>query len=506
MIEGESSPVRLGHYAKILTEIDRLKNDGMPTLTLDAGDFFAGTIYHSLASDSSNAIFPEWEFFKRAGYDAVILGNHEFDAGNNGFQKMLAKITDGPALLSTNISLPVHLKNNKIVSEVIKTLTYKDQSLSVGILGILGPDGCLVSKSSREEISFIGFDDASSNQRWDELIGLLKEKIKVLKDKTDMIILVMHAGHPEDEKLANALDGIDFIIAGHTHKIYAEKINNIPISQAGDFGSHLGAIDLVIHKTKKTIEIKTPFNQWHRRIRDQEYDEPFLKRINSFKLEARKHFSSTLPNFNKVIYTPTKTMLRSREVHNELGRFITSGIRESINKVSKDKVDIYFTSMGLIRASLFKDKTYTFPDLFEILSIGFDRNGKPGPELSVFKLTTNDLVKVISFMELYSHFSNSFAPAFSSSLEFKVRKYGIPFVNRIYDIKVGGVDLDDIHHHITVATNMIVAKNIDLVSSKTYGLIKLDPLNLEGQSQSPKESYLPKEFELLTKYLMGRKD
>src|SRR5690606_13301250 len=119
--------------------------------------------------------------------------------------------------------------------------------------------------------------------------------------------------------------------------------------------------------------------------------------------------------------------------------------------------------MGLIRNSFYKDIPYSVADIFEFLSVGFDEEGRAGPKVSIFKLSPNHVETVIEFLELYSNFSNSFAPAFSESVSFKIRKWGIPFVNRVYDIKVNNIPLDRFDRPLIVATNMFVAKNVDLI-------------------------------------------
>lgn len=511
-LDQNNTPVRLGHYSRLLSEISKAKSEakanGQETVLLDAGDFFAGTVYHTLGPWSEVEEFPEWEYFTRAGYDAVTLGNHEFDPGNVGLATMLSKIKKGPKIVSSNILIPKEFNREKIFDYAIKEISYKERRIKIGILGILGPDGCLVSKASREAIRFTGFSDGDSSAQWGELVEDLQRKIDILKKQVQVVILIMHAGNPEDSKLAEALKGVDLIVAGHTHRVYGHYIAGTPISQAGEFGSHLGLLDLSYNIEKKALTVITPKNSWIKEIRSEgTRDIKFDQRIKYFKKLSKKRLGAMIPDYDQIIFTPKRDYLRAREINNELGSFITSSIKSSINDLRPtSQIDLYFTSMGLIRSSFYKDIPYTFPDIFEILSVGFARDGKPGSEITIFKLSPNDVEKVVGFMELYSHFSSSFAPAFSDSVQFKVRSWGIPFVNRIYDLKINGVAIGQIEKPITVSTNMIVAKNIDLIGQKTYGLINIEPLNLQGEAQTPKPTTLPKEFELLTNHLLKNKN
>lgn len=497
------SVVRLGGYDRLLHQIKKKKSEalkrGEQTLTLDAGDFFAGTIFHALGPWSETELFPEWDFFREAGYDAVTLGNHEFDPGNRGVKTMFAKRQGGPAIVSTNIQFKAEEVIDNVLPYLSKKVRYANHEINVAILGILGPDGCLVSRGTRETVGFIGFDDKRSSQEWNELLDHLQEKIDEIKKTHQVIILIMHAGNPEDRKFAKSLSDIDLIIAGHTHRRYGEYINGVPISQTGSFGVGLGALEVSYDTVKDKLSVINPVSNWTIPIMSSdERDKNFSEKIILYKQLASKRFGM---DPDEVIFSPTQDLIQSRELYNELGSFVTSNIRNLLNKKYQQNIDIYFTSMGLIRTSLYQGVSYTSADLFEMLSVGFDEKLRPGAKTSVFTLKPKDVETVIEFMELYSHFSNSFAPTFSSSIKFEVRKYGIPFVNRIYNITLHDKPLADYKRPIVVGTNMFVASNVDLIPQKTFGLISIEPMSLTGEIGPPKASDLPKEYELLIEAL-----
>lgn len=50
-------------------------------LVLDAGDWYAGTAFDRIGISKKHPSVPELEMFDAAGFDAVTLGNHEFEAG-----------------------------------------------------------------------------------------------------------------------------------------------------------------------------------------------------------------------------------------------------------------------------------------------------------------------------------------------------------------------------------------------------------------------------------------
>ena len=82
-----------------------------------------------------------------------------------------------------------------------------------------------------------------------------------------------------------------------------------------------------------------------------------------------------------------------------------------------------------------------------------------------FYLTPKEVKSVISFMEISRVISTSFSPAISPNFSFKIRKWGIPFINRIYDLKLNGTPFSDISRPIKIATNRYVVDNISTVKN-----------------------------------------
>lgn len=105
----------------------------------------------------------------------------------------------------------------------------------------------------------------------------------------------------------------------------------------------------------------------------------------------------------------------------------------------------------------------------------------PGATTLSFYITLYELKKLIQFLELYSKFNSKFTPAFSSSVKFKVNRFGIPFVNRIKNFKVKGIDSNDSNKLIHVGTNNFIYKYLDFIQMKTFGLVKIIPKNKQGE-------------------------
>ena len=65
--------------------------EGDLVLTLDAGDWYSGSLYDQLGADDRTNSVPQMEFFHDAGYDGIILGNHDFDRHESALFAMLYK-------------------------------------------------------------------------------------------------------------------------------------------------------------------------------------------------------------------------------------------------------------------------------------------------------------------------------------------------------------------------------------------------------------------------------
>lgn len=502
-----------GGFARLSSVISDLRKKKKEEIVIgvDAGDFFAGTIFSSIAL-SSSADFPEFQFFLENKYDLVTLGNHEFDAHNDGleimFKKMLSRQSALPIVasnlyVSLNSPLAKYVGDERLIRRfLVKEFKSPKGQLKVGFLGILGPDGCLVSRSTRGDVHFVGFDDEDSDQELNKLSDHLNKMILELrkKHKVDLVILSMHGGGKESHKLASRLKGLDVFIAGHTHKQEFAIVNGIPVNQTGSYGENLGLLELSFNTKTKKVKLLSPEKNHVITITDKIPENPeWKKRIDewrkkSFELMGEKSDPT------EIVFTPKKSYQRSSEVPNPMGELVTSAIIDELNAGQKeDKIDAYFTSMGLVRTSFYKNTPYSRAEIFEAVSIGFDNKKAPGVDVVSFYLTPKEVKTIIGFMELYRFISTSFSPAISPNLSFKIRKWGIPFVNRIYDIKLDGKPLADYERPIKIATNKFVVLNIETVKKITRGWIDLEPKTKTGE---PIVAYPvhPKEYQLLIEH------
>lgn len=528
--ENDNDPV-FGHYARLSYEINKTKQKldekDEPYILLDAGDFYAGTLFQILGPNEKTPVMPELEFFLYNKFDFSTIGNHEFDAKDIGLYHMLEKIDSKKEkfkILASN--LVFNNPNSKwkkfyksydgvehshlLTNMYVKTLKQKNTSIKVGFIGILGPDGAKVSVTNRKDASFIGLNDKNVKFEFDALYKHLQKQVDTLKSKymADVIIVTMHAGNPEDKNIAKNVKGIDVIIAGHTHELYEVPrfVNDTIITQVKCYGNYLGVLPLkwtgkrVIlqnnQPTYKVIDDSVPV--------DKNYLKLVEKYIDNINLEIKKYnYKYDTPIFNA--YKSEKRI--SGQSHNKLGRLITSAIKKQYN-LSKDSsdspIDLFFTSLGLVRADLISPKTptpYQFSDTFKFLPLGSSKDNEPGFPIVTFYLHKKEVRLLINFLEIYKLLSSDFTPVISDDITYKVNKWGIPMVNRLKDLKLRGLPYNKWPVRIHMATTSYVASYVDKVGPMSYGLVSFSPTDKEGNKITKANITHFKEFKLFSDFM-----
>ena len=215
---------RAAGLARIATYFNSERARSSKVLTLDAGDCVSGTPVSILFQGR-----PIFEVMTAVGYDAVVLGNHEFD---HGWREILAyrDIADFP-LLSANARGP---EGELIADAPFATLSL--ENLRVGIVGV-------TTERTREITTAKG----NGGVTFDGEIASVRAAVDSIKSHVDIVILLSHAGHVADSTLAESVDDIDLIVSGHNHTVLSppQIVRGTPIVRAGAYTSHVGHVQLL---------------------------------------------------------------------------------------------------------------------------------------------------------------------------------------------------------------------------------------------------------------------
>ncbi len=234
----------LGGVAARAALIRKIRSEEQHVLLLDAGDIFQGTPYFNLYKGE-----PEIKALSMMGYDAVTMGNHDFDAGTEGFARQLVH-ADFPVLTSNYDFTQTALEGKTQPYTIINK-----GKLKIGVFGLGIQLKGLVPEEAYGKTKYL--DPV-------QIAGQLTERLRK-KERCDMVICLSHLGYEynsnkvSDLLLAKQTSGIDLIIGGHTHTFLDEPVvmknaggHNVVINQVGWGGIRLGRLDFVFDSKKST--------------------------------------------------------------------------------------------------------------------------------------------------------------------------------------------------------------------------------------------------------------
>lgn len=184
--------------ALVADEKAKAKVQGKAVLALDAGDFWQGTHFFRTGG-------MPWarEAMRHMPWDAVTLGNHEFDLGCETLARYV-KALPFPVLaanLEKNPACP--LSTAPLPATVVKDFN----GVKVGIIGLVNDEG----KDISEACPKTNFADRAT--------ALRRAAAELEKSGVTHIIAVTHVGYEADQALARAVPAIDVIVGGHTHSV-----------------------------------------------------------------------------------------------------------------------------------------------------------------------------------------------------------------------------------------------------------------------------------------------
>ena len=227
-----------GGSARLITAVRAARNAAPNSILVDGGDQFQGSLFYTYYKGTVTA-----ELMNRIGYDAMTVGNHEFDDGPEVLRGFMEKV-----------NFPVLMAN-------------ADVSKEAALAGILMPS--VVIEKGGEKIGLIGLTPRNTGELASpgKLITFLnpvpaiKAEIARLEDAgVTRVIALSHSGFAEDKRIASAVDGIDVIVGGHSNTFlsnisdraagpYPVWVNNpgggrTAIVQAYAYGKFLGRLDV----------------------------------------------------------------------------------------------------------------------------------------------------------------------------------------------------------------------------------------------------------------------
>ncbi|PVX42784.1 5'-nucleotidase/UDP-sugar diphosphatase [Pasteurella langaaensis DSM 22999] len=461
-------------FAAQKTLIDRIKKEvesqGGSVILLNAGDVNTGTP----ESDTQNAR-PDIEGMNEIGYEAMALGNHEFD---NPLQllDMQEKWAKFPFLAA-------NVYNAKTGKPLVKPYVILDkQGLKVAVVGLTTEDTAKLGNP--EYMGLVRFDNPIDTAR--KLLAKLQET-----EKPDVKIALTHMGYyydgkfgsnaPGDVTMARQLDkqAFDMIVGGHSHDTVCvdEKgvwikdykptqpcrpdfQNGTWIMQTGEWGKFVGRADFEFKNGKtrlvnyqlipvnlkekvKTADGKTEYRYYAEEIPQ---DQTLLNKLQHYKNEGDKLLNVKVGETHGKL-EGDRQVVRFKQTN--LGRLIAETQRAKAN------ADVGIINSGVVRTSI-ENGVVTYRDVLTVLPFGnavsyVDLNGK---ELQ-------DYLNVVALKETDSGGYPQFSAGISMTIDFKNKT--------VSDIKIHGEALSaDKKYRISVP-------NYSASGGDGYPVIKNNP-------------------------------
>lgn len=510
-----------GGYARLKTVIDGERAVNPDALLVDGGDFSIGSLIQTFYTTQA----AELRTMGAMGYDAVTIGNHEFDHKGVGFAKMLnsakAAQTAAMGLLTDSqypprnleayqaqygpltLALPALLEANYAPADdnpdrafirsamedygVTDCMTLERGGVTYGLFGLMGVDSDECAPTS----GFTRTDAAKAAKRC----------VETLKGEgAEIIVCLSHSGtgdslaSSEDEELAKAVDGIDVIVSGHTHSTLAEPlvVNDTYIVSSGPYCQNLGSLtfswdgsgqkrllDYRLIPIDETVtedpEIAGLVERWKDMV-----GETYLARYGLTYDEVLTHTDCDLN-------TPASAV----QENNGLGTLVSDAFLwadRTLNAAYADSPHtVSVTADGVLRANL-PAGDLTAAMAFDVLSMGVGEDGTSGFPLVAVYLTGKELkaamevdASVTPIMPAAQLYMSGAKYAFNTKRMFFNRVYDAALTDVTFDESGTGnaYEIDD-NALYRVVTGMYSAQMLGTVKSKSMGLLSLEPKQANG--------------------------
>ena len=489
---GDGNVQEIGGYARLARLAqDRRAAAGQRTLLVDAGDFSMGTLFHTLVETHP----VELKTMAMMGYDAVSLGNHEFEWGSQSLARMLAAAKAGgdplPPVTLANATFTQSAGSGGGLAQAFVDFDVRDYlvlergGLRIGLFGLLGKD-------ASEDIAFI------HDVQFGDTVETARRVVKILREreKVDVVVALSHSGtwpeksRSEDEILARQVPGIDVIVSGHTHTYLAQPImvGHTAIVSAGAYGANLGELRLAIDGPGATRVTGYALYPITARLPE---DPGIAAAIAGYQAQVDRdvlapyglHYGQALARagFN----LESLDQLAGQSSDSGLGNMIADAFRAEVARAEGsryDYVQLVLEPHGSIRASVTAGPV-TVANVFSVLALGRGPDGIAGYPLVSFYLTGAEIARALEVQTTLAPLKDDYSLE-PSGIRLSYNPRRVPF-DRVTAVDVEGSDGSyrpiEPGHLYRVVVNYQVALLLDTIGSKSHGIIDVKPKDRSGQ-------------------------
>ncbi|NDV02351.1 bifunctional metallophosphatase/5'-nucleotidase [Pseudoroseicyclus tamaricis] len=221
-----------GGTARLVTAIADARERHENSILVDGGDQFQGSLFYTYYKGEMAA-----EFMNQLGYDAMTVGNHEFDDGPEVLRGFMDAV-DFPVLMSN-----ADVSGEELLADVLeKSTTIEVGGETIGLIGLTPQDTDELASPGPN----ITFSDPSE--------AVQGEVDKLTAEGVNKIIVLSHSGYGVDQMVAENTTGVDVIVGGHTNTLlgdmegaegaYPTMVGDTAIVSAYAYGKFLGELNV----------------------------------------------------------------------------------------------------------------------------------------------------------------------------------------------------------------------------------------------------------------------
>ncbi|MBM9594649.1 bifunctional metallophosphatase/5'-nucleotidase [Roseitranquillus sediminis] len=453
-----------GGSGRLVTAIEEAKRRTNNWLLVDGGDQFQGTLFYNYYKGAASA-----EMMNKMGYDAMTVGNHEFDDG----PEVLREFVDA-------VEFPILMSNADVTQEPLladairKSTVIEKGGEKIGLIGLTPQD--------THELASPG-----PNVTFSDPVAAVQTEVDRLtrEEGVNKIIVLSHSGYNVDQRVADQTSGVDVIVGGHTNTLlgdmegaqgpYPTMVGDTAIVQAYAYGKFLGELNVTFDDEGNVISAEGEPLLLDAAISE---DEATVSRIGELAqpLEEIR---------NRVVAETAAPIEGSRDVCRaeecEMGNLIADAM---LARVQDQGIDVAIANSGGIRASIDEGEV----TMGEVLTVLPFQN-----TLSTFQVTGETLVEALeNGVSQIEEGAGRFPQVAGMSFSFD------PSANpgsRVSDVMVGGEPIDSNATYGVVSNNYVrnggdgYSMFVDAENAYDYGPDLADVTAEYLAEQGPYEPY-----------------
>jgi 5'-nucleotidase len=227
----------MGGDVRRVTFIEQMRKEYPDLLLFDCGDISQGTPYYNMFRGEV-----EVKMMNLMGYDAMTIGNHEFDFGMENMERIFGMAKFPIVCANYDVS-------GSLVADVVKPyiILYRN-GLKIGVFGISPRLEGLVQADKSANVVYK--DPYTTAQQTSDLLRN--------QEKCDVVICLSHLGYeltnaPCDAEMVRQTSGIDLVLGGHSHTYMSEPAyllnkegKSVPVLHSGANGAFVGKVVLTL--------------------------------------------------------------------------------------------------------------------------------------------------------------------------------------------------------------------------------------------------------------------